>query len=97
MPLTFDESVGLYLCEAFAAGRPAVEPATGSFEEIVGDAGVIYSPNNSDALAEALEKILSDNKHYEKCRQHALQLSANRYNSHILAEKLENLYKSFDY
>jgi len=92
VPLTFDEGVGLYLCEAFAAGRPAVEPATGSFEEIVGDAGVIYSPNDSDALADALEKILTDPALYETCRQNALQLSTNRYNSSVLAEKLENLY-----
>ena len=93
VPLTFDEGVGLYLCEAFAAGRPAVEPATGSFEEIVADAGVVYSPNSSDALADALEKILSDSVLYETYRQHALQLSANRYNSHVFAEKLANLYK----
>ncbi|WP_320168092.1 glycosyltransferase family 4 protein [Mangrovibacterium marinum] len=30
VPLTFDEGIGLYLCEAFAAGVPVVEPATGS-------------------------------------------------------------------
>ncbi|MDR2232073.1 MAG: glycosyltransferase family 4 protein, partial [Tannerella sp.] len=53
VPITFDEGVGLYLCEAFAAGRPAVEPATGSFPEIVGEAGIVYKPNNSDALADA--------------------------------------------
>ena len=29
VPLRFQEGVGLYLCEAFAAGRPAVEPNTG--------------------------------------------------------------------
>jgi len=48
VPITFEEGVGLYICEAFAAGRPAVEPATGSFREIVGDAGVLYSTNDSD-------------------------------------------------
>jgi len=96
VPLTFDEGVGLYLCEAFAAGRPAVEPATGSFDEIVGDAGVIYSPNDSDALAGALEKILTDHTLYDTCRHHAMQLSSNRYNSRVLAEKLENLYKGMD-
>ena len=93
VPLTFEESVGLYLCEAFAAGRPAVEPASGSFEEIVKDAGVIYSPNTSDALADALEKILTNPTLYQTCTQKALQLSANRYHSRILAEKLVALYE----
>jgi len=94
VPLTFDEGVGLYLCEAFAAGRPAVEPGTGSFAEIVGEAGVIYSPNNSETLAGALEKILTDPNLYETCRQQALHLSEHRYNSRILAERLANLYQA---
>jgi glycosyltransferase involved in cell wall biosynthesis len=92
VPVTFEEGVGLYLCEAFAAGRPAVEPATGSFEEIVADAGVIYSPNNSDSLADALEKLLTDQTLCQTCQQNALHLSKNRYNSYILAEQLVGLY-----
>ncbi|MDR2038920.1 MAG: glycosyltransferase family 4 protein [Bacteroidales bacterium] len=93
VPITFEEGVGLYLCEAFAAGRPAVEPATGSFREIVDDAGIIYEPNNSDALAEALEKILTDEKLMAECRENALSLSSSRYNDRISAEKLSTLYK----
>ena len=92
VPITFEEGVGLYLCEAFAAGRPAVEPATGSFAEIVADAGVTYSPNNSDALAEALQKILTNPALYQTCKQNALQLSEKRYNSRFLAEQLVRLY-----
>ena len=94
VPITFEESIGLYLCEAFAAGRPAVEPATGSFKEIVGDAGVIYSPNDSDALADALEKLLTDKSLYQTCCKNALRLSKTRYNSNILAEQLVNLYQT---
>ncbi|MDR1897671.1 MAG: glycosyltransferase family 4 protein, partial [Prevotellaceae bacterium] len=62
VPITFDEGVGLYLCEAFAAGRPAVEPDTGSFREITENAGVLYSPNNSASLADAIEKILTNDE-----------------------------------
>ena len=94
VPVTFDEGVGLYLCEAFAAGRPAVEPATGSFVEVVEDAGVVYSPNDSDALANALEKLLTDPTLYQTCCQKALQLSKNRYNSCVLAEQLARLYRN---
>ena len=94
VPIRFDEGVGLYLCEAFAAGRPAVEPATGSFEEVIADAGVIYSPNNSESLVEALEKLLTDPALYQQCCQNALRLSQNRYNSKVLSEKLLSLYQS---
>jgi glycosyltransferase involved in cell wall biosynthesis len=93
VPITFNEGVGLYLCEAFAAGRPAVEPDTGSFREIVDEAGLTYSPNSSDALAEALENILTDKSLYKKCADKALELSRTRYDEKILAEQLAALYR----
>ena len=92
VPLRFQEGVGLYLCEAFAAGRPVVEPNTGSFAEIVGQAGLIYEPNDAQHLADALEKILTDKQIYDKCREHALALSEERYDDMILAERLTELY-----
>ena len=92
VPLTFNEGVGLYICEAFAAGRPAVEPATGSFPEIVGEAGVLYQPNNSEALADALEELLSDEVRYKQAAEKALKLSAARYDDGVLAERLEKFY-----
>ena len=95
VPLTFDEGVGLYLCEAFAAGRPAVEPATGSFPEIVGDAGIVYSPNSSDALAEAIEKMFADKALYKRCSEKALELSKNRYNDEVMAKNLILSYERF--
>ena len=93
VPITFDEGVGLYLCEAFAAGRPAVEPATGSFSEIIGDAGIVYSPNSSDALAQAIDKMFTDKTLYERCCKKAIELSKNRYNDVVMAE---NLIKSYE-
>ena len=93
VPITFNEGVGLYLCEAFAAGRPAVEPATGSFPEIIGEAGLLYSPNSSEALAEALEKLLTDTHLYNQSVDKATELSATRYNKQILADQLLELYR----
>ncbi|MDH6358486.1 glycosyltransferase family 4 protein [Parabacteroides sp. PF5-9] len=92
VPLRFNEGVGLYLCEAFAAGRPAVEPATGSFPEIVGDAGITYQENNSDHLADALEHILTDQSLMVQCRISANDLSITRYSDIVLAEKLKEVY-----
>lgn len=93
VPLRFEEGVGLYLCEAFAAGRPAVEPATGSFREIVDKAGIIYEPNDSDSLATALETLLTDPDLLVRCRENALTLSDTRYSDRVLAEKLMNMYQ----
>jgi len=92
-PLRFSEAFGLYICEAFAAGRPAVVPDTGSFREIVGDAGIIYAPNDAEHLGDALKTILTDTPRYEQCKANALKLSHERYNAASTAEKLAALYR----
>jgi len=91
-PIRFKEAFGLYLCEAFAVGRPAVMPNTGSFSEIVGEAGLLYSPDSSEHLAEALKQMLTNHALYEKCKENALQLSHERYNDTITAENLLKIY-----
>lgn len=93
VPIRFQESVGLYLCEAFAAGCPAVEPATGSFREIIGEAGLTYEPNTSEALASALENLLSHPALLEQCRQQAKERSRTRYNDAVLASRLLAFYQ----
>lgn len=92
VPLRFQEGVGLYLCEAFAAGRPAVEPNTGSFAEIVGNGGLIYEPNDAQHLADTLEKILTDKQCYQQCQNHALTLAKERYDDMTAARRLTELY-----
>ncbi|MBO7656057.1 MAG: glycosyltransferase family 4 protein [Kiritimatiellae bacterium] len=93
VPLRFTEGVGLYLCEAFAAGRPAVEPQTGSFPEILSDAGLTYTPNDAPALADALERILTDRTLFERCSTRARALSRERYSDTLLAEQLIAVYR----
>ena len=91
-PLRFNEAVGLYLCEAFAAGRPAVVPNTGSFHEITKNAGLLYAPNDSEHLTDALRKMLVDSALYEKCKNNALQLSHERYNDNAVVKMLLKIY-----
>jgi glycosyltransferase involved in cell wall biosynthesis len=92
VPVTFDEAVGLYVCEAFAAGRPVVEPATGSFPETVVDGGILYKENTPEALAEALTKILINKELWENCRNNALRLAQERYSDTAAAKELVRIY-----
>lgn len=93
VPIRFEESVGLYLCEAFACGCPAVEPSTGSFPEIVDEAGVLYGENTSDRLADALASILTNPDLLARCRSNALALSKQRYDHRVTAKRLLTLYR----
>jgi glycosyltransferase involved in cell wall biosynthesis len=94
VPLRFEEGIGLYLCEAFATGRPAIEPDTGSFREITGGAAVLYSPNSPDALADAIATLFTAAGRWDECRRRALQLAASRYSETVQAEKLCEIYAS---
>ncbi len=94
VPVTFDESVGLYLCEAFAIGVPAVEPASGSNPEIVGEAGILYQPNTPDKLAQALTDLLTDKNRYQHTVNKAIEKAKTMYNDQIMAEQLLKLYKT---
>jgi len=64
VPARFPEAFGLYVLEALAAGVPVVLPREGAFPEIVEatSAGELYEPNEPKALADALEKTLSNPK-----------------------------------
>ena len=57
---SFEEGFGLPALEAMAAGVPVVASARGSLPEVVGDAGLLIDPENTAALADALERIISD-------------------------------------
>lgn len=53
---------GLYVLEALAAGVPFVQPNSGVFPELleITGGGVLFEPNNPDALADALRELLLD-------------------------------------
>jgi glycosyltransferase involved in cell wall biosynthesis len=54
------EGFGLPPLEAMSAGVPVVTTRTGGIPEVVGDAALVVPPADTDALAEALGKVLSD-------------------------------------
>lgn len=57
---SFEEGFGLPALEAMAAGVPVVASARGSLPEVIGDAGLLIDPENTAALADAVERVISD-------------------------------------
>lgn len=96
VPLQFEESVGLYLLEAFAAGVPAIEPDIGSFSEIVDKAGLVYRKNDVETLAHALEMIFVTPGLWEQCSEEASTLARERYSDVATAKALESVISNIE-
>jgi glycosyltransferase involved in cell wall biosynthesis len=59
---SFWEGFGLDALNAMACGVPVVASNAGSLPEVVGEAGVLIDPKNTDNLAKGIIKVLSMNK-----------------------------------
>jgi len=64
VPATYGESFGLYVIEAMAAGVPVVQPRHAAFPELIEatGGGVLYDPNDPEALVSSLEELLLDSQ-----------------------------------
>ena len=69
---SFTESFGLVLIEALACGKPVIGSNIGGIKEIITeDVGLLIDPNDSKDLANAIDRILSDDELMEKFKSNA--------------------------
>lgn len=69
---SFTESFGLVLIEALACGKPVIGSNVGGIKEIITeDVGLLIDPNDPSDLANAIDKILSDEELMESFKSNA--------------------------
>jgi glycosyltransferase involved in cell wall biosynthesis len=66
------EGFGLPPLEAMACGVPVIASDVSSLPEVVGDTGMLIDPQDSQALAEAIELMVTDSATREKLSKKAL-------------------------
>ncbi len=89
---SLDEGFGLPMLEAFGAGVPVVAARAGSLPEVGGDAAVLVSPTDADALADALTTVLhADARHASLRAAGAARLA--RYDWAATAAAMVGLYR----
>jgi glycosyltransferase involved in cell wall biosynthesis len=69
---SFEEGFGLAALEAMAAGVPVVASNRGSLPEVVGDAGILISPDDPDALASGISRVVNEPGLWSALRQKGL-------------------------
>ena len=57
---SFDEGFGMPVLEAMTLGIPFVAASRGALPEVAGDAGLLVDPEDADAMAGAIERMIDD-------------------------------------
>lgn len=70
------EGFGMPVLEAMAAGSAVITSAGTATEEVAGNAGVLIDPHDPVALADAIERVVSDHEHADALRRAAVARAA---------------------
>jgi len=95
VPVRKHDANGLYILDANSAGVPVVQPATGAFPEIIDitKGGITYQPDNVEALAEALYKLLSNRQKLDELSRSGIDAMFNKLSTENMANQLISVYK----
>ncbi|MBM13227.1 MAG: glycosyl transferase [Halieaceae bacterium] len=84
---------GLPAVEAMAAGIPLVSTDGGALREVVGEGGLQVPAGDSDALADAIDRLLCDPELAETVAQRGLDRARQRFCWSVCAAHMVRLYR----
>lgn len=67
------EGFGLPPLEAMACGTPVISSNTSSMPEVVGEAGILIAPGDTDAWVDALIRVINNQKQWQAMRDKGLK------------------------
>ena len=98
VPARYGEAFGLYVLEALAAGVPVVQPRAAAFPELVEmtDGGVLCAPEDAEALADGLERLLLDPRSAREFGEAGRRSVRERFTAESMAQSLLEAIKSME-
>lgn len=87
------EGFGLPALEAMAMGRPVVASRAGALPEVVGDAGLLVDPSDTVALADAIDRVISDETMARRLADRGLE-RARRFTWEATARAVRQAYRA---
>jgi glycosyltransferase involved in cell wall biosynthesis len=86
------EGFGFPIVEAFASGTPVVATRAGSVEEVAGDAAMLVTPGDVGELADAIQRLLADERLRGSLRGAGLS-RASMFSWSEVAQKTMDVYR----
>lgn len=87
------EGFGLPVIEGMACGAAVVTTTASSLPEAAGDAGVLVEPANAEALADAIARVLTDDKLSNKLRTKGVEHVRRNFTWPVSAQRYVELYE----
>jgi len=89
------EPFGVVALEAMASGAPLIVADTGGLAELVGGTGaaLVFEPGNSDELAAAISKVVSDHTTASELRRRSTELVDATYSWAAIATRCIEVYR----
>jgi glycosyltransferase involved in cell wall biosynthesis len=95
VPTVYREPKGLYVLEAWANGVPVVQPAHGSFPELIEatGAGILVPPDDPAALAAALRQMIEQPEERRRLGSLGHQAVRQRFDAASMARATVEVYQ----
>jgi phosphatidylinositol alpha-mannosyltransferase len=94
-PSIGQESFGMVLTRAFACALPAVASDIPGYREVLtSEVAIAVPPNDPEALADAVARIVEDEARRERMGDAARELAVDRYSWSTIASRLQEVYAS---
>jgi glycosyltransferase involved in cell wall biosynthesis len=89
---SLEEGFGMPVLEAMAQGVPVVASTRGALPEVLGDVGIAIEPEDEDALAAAIERMVTDEAYAAACAARG-RLRARQFSADAAVEALLDAYR----